>query len=1407
MGLDIDELSIKVEASSESAEKKLEKLISRLENLKKATTRLSGLDKLTQKLNKMAASINAITGIDKLQKMAESLNKLSQIKSPSVTKTVNSIKKLTEACNAVGSMSNIDTLKANITAITDACTPMENMGKNTFAPFLNNLKKIPDITKQLDTTRINEFAAMIRQLTAALEPLTTQVSKAENGLVALNNVIKSTTARNGNLAASNAATIKSYTSLSSVFKDARVRLAALYVTLYRVSDFLGDCLVSSNEYVENINLFTVAMGDYADEAYEYAQKVNSLLGIDVSEWIRFQGVFKQITTGFGVAAEKSNIMSKNLTQIGYDIASFFNISTEDAMEKVESGISGELEPLRRLGYALDAATLQQIAYDNGITQNINTMTQAQKSQLRYIAIMQQSTNAMGDMARTIITPANSIRILQQQIEQLKRAIGNIVSVFAVKLIPYVQVLIRLLTDAANAIADWLGFDLPTIDYSEVGKGLSSVTEEADDATEAVKETQKQLLALAGFDEINQLNLDKSSNDNGSDNAAGNKYDLGIDLPEYDFLAGLDKQTDKLYKQIKGKLKDLYNWLKKHRDIIKVIAGILATVWAVNKIKKMVDKVKLLYGGFKDLAIIKKCKEWLGNFTDGFKKSESKSFFGKLNDGAKSFRQSLNKVQKSLGIIVGTAVSAYGGYNLFKDLTTDTANWKSVLGDSAAIVGGLATSWLFGGGKGLAIAAIVTGVSALAGYLNGVRENANNALDRLLASEWHTAGTSITEIADGISSYCEALTGSEKIYNDACEGLKNIKGSAEPTNEALKNTLDTLSPDNWDEKAMSNVIDQFKNLADNTKEYSDTSIESLKTYVNSNSEFIEAVGGDVERINTILNNAKSNADEQITAIKDKINELTSKDNISDTEIQQLQELREQLADMMGIDVGVTASSLKDLKEEAKTLASQDINLENLDTMKTAVSNIGGNLTKSVKEIKEARENLFKQIDQLSVDEEDKKYLKETFGSMFKFKESELNDIQSDLKNGVLKKINDTIDQGLEDIANNHLEGFGAYVIDNVFGGSVAEGEIKEAQEKWLASIGISKNGASNFLKDAMLQGGLTVTDYEEIFNADAVSPAAKKSTKEITKNMSESSKEAKKCLEGLTEDMQKIVTDHLNSAIGSDDANNYIIGFSNALKSGSTVDEALKAAESFGKSELSSLDNSLGIHSPSRKTYQSGSYFTIGFTNGINAKKPEAMTTIEALANSAITTLDRNSAATSIGTKFADRFANGIKFRKNAVVNEVVDLFNAILEKTDEFHIQLLNSFNSVSPALAGGISALTSMQATQINYTAPGYRVQAYASGGFPETGQLFVARENGIPEMVGSIGNQNAVANNSQIEQALFKAVYAAMREASRDTQNSGKQTDNVNVRVSADESSFVKVAIDGINDITRRTGKSPIK
>ena len=158
-----------------------------------------------------------------------------------------------------------------------------------------------------------------------------------------------------------------------------------------------------------MNLFTVAMGEGAEEALRFGQAVSDILGIDLSDWIRNQGVFNTLLTGFGNTADRAEIMSKNLTQLGYDLSSFFNISVEDSMQKLQSGISGELEPLRRLGYDLSQARLEATALSLGIDKSVASMTQAEKAELRYYAIMTQVTTAQGDLARTLEAPANQLR--------------------------------------------------------------------------------------------------------------------------------------------------------------------------------------------------------------------------------------------------------------------------------------------------------------------------------------------------------------------------------------------------------------------------------------------------------------------------------------------------------------------------------------------------------------------------------------------------------------------------------------------------------------------------------------------------------------------------------------------------------------------------------------------------------------------------------------------------------------------------------------------------------------------------------------------------------------------------------------------------------------------------------------
>lgn len=346
---------------------------------------------------------------------------------------------------------------------------------------------------------------------------------------------------------------------SSTLKSFLAKLTATGVALRSVSRTIGGWITESNNYVENLNLFTVSMGEYADEAKAYAEKVSDVMGIDPSEWMRNQGVFMTLATGFGVAGDRAYTMSQNLTQLGYDLSSFFNIPYEDALQKLQSGISGELEPLRRLGFDLSVARLQQEALNLGINKSVDSMTQAEKAELRYYAIMTQVTSAQGDMSRTMSSTANQIRILQSSVTQLERSLGNVFIPLLNKILPYAIAFVNVIKSIVDIVADLFNFELPEFDYSSVQGTLNGAAEGAsgisDGLSDATKESKKFQATLLGIDEINKLSSPNDSG-NGSDSAlgTGGAGGLGFELPTYGFIG---EATNNRITEITDKMKE---WL-------------------------------------------------------------------------------------------------------------------------------------------------------------------------------------------------------------------------------------------------------------------------------------------------------------------------------------------------------------------------------------------------------------------------------------------------------------------------------------------------------------------------------------------------------------------------------------------------------------------------------------------------------------------------------------------------------------------------------------------------------------------------------------------------------------------------------------------------------------------------------
>lgn len=542
----IDSLEIEIQATSQEAVARLNALAVAMERLKAATSGLK-LGSVANNLQKIRDAVNGINSGQPqvLREIAGALGQFGNITQPTgLTSTVTALRRL-QGVNLPSS------LVSDIQNVAQALSSLNAMPRASgFVSSINALRRIPEITQSLDSQTLTQFARQIQQVTAALQPLDRLLNRMSGSLGALSPLIRQLIRDNQRLRDS---LNNNDRGINSNLRTLRNWALAL-VSVREALGYLKQAITESNNYVENLNLFTVAMGDASEAALEYAETVKNALGIDPSEWIRNQGVFKQITSGFGVVEEQANLMSKNLTQLGYDISSFFNISVEDAMLKLQSGISGELEPLRRLGYALDVATLQQVAYDHGIMQSFMTMTQAQKSQLRYIAIMEQSANALGDMAATVQTPANALRILQQEFTQLSRAVGNLFIPALQRIIPVVRVVVEAITEAVQFLADLLGFELPTIDYSGLD-GMKTSIEDVESgfggATSAAKEFKKQLL---GIDELNIIEPQAAGG--GAGGGALGSADLGLDLPEYDFLSRLAPDLDKIKTTIAGALAEI-----------------------------------------------------------------------------------------------------------------------------------------------------------------------------------------------------------------------------------------------------------------------------------------------------------------------------------------------------------------------------------------------------------------------------------------------------------------------------------------------------------------------------------------------------------------------------------------------------------------------------------------------------------------------------------------------------------------------------------------------------------------------------------------------------------------------------------------------------------------------------------
>lgn len=385
----------------------------------------------------------------------------------------------------------------------------------------------------------------------------------------IDKVKKSVSSLKGTTAASKSAT-SGISKLTSSFGGLTKMLKGFVAikTFEKMGQTIFKFANQTSDYIETVNLFRASMGDAADEAQKFIDKAEDMLGLDPSQMMSSISQFYNLAQGIGIADDRAYKMSQNLTQLAGDLSSFANISLETAQSKLMSGFSGQVKPLREYGIALDQATLQETAYSLGIQQRVKDMTRAQKTELIYYQIMQSTTKIQGDLGRSLLTPANSLRIMKTEFTKLARAIGSIFIPIIMKIIPVVRAVTQILTQAAQAIASFFGFKMSDFnaDLDSVGNLLTGVSDDIDGVGDAAEDTTKKLnKMLMPFDELNNVNFDTGSAGSGAGAGVGSGGSLGIELPEYDMFASMSESMDGTINKIKEKLTTLFEPIKNSWD--------------------------------------------------------------------------------------------------------------------------------------------------------------------------------------------------------------------------------------------------------------------------------------------------------------------------------------------------------------------------------------------------------------------------------------------------------------------------------------------------------------------------------------------------------------------------------------------------------------------------------------------------------------------------------------------------------------------------------------------------------------------------------------------------------------------------------------------------------------------------
>lgn len=1230
-------------------------------------------------------------------------------------------------------------LASNLKDIATALETFSSVGKIRMTVPINQLKKLGTIVPILGNSQATQMADNLKKIAesiatfSAMSGVGKEMKDAAKGMDAL---AKSSQKFESATNKANEAHKGTIYSLSKFVNQYR----RLYQVIDRVVDVCADLFVESNEYIEALNLFKVSMGEASDAALKYAETVSAAMGIDPAEWISNQGTFQRMITGFGIVSEEAEIMSQNLTQLAYDISSFFNTDITTAMQRLQSGMSGQIKGLKAWGYNLSVAALQETALSLGIEESVRNMTEAQKAQLRYITLIQKSNGIMGDMAKTINTPANAMRILNAQITLLKRSLGNIVSVIATRVIPYIQAFVEVMAEGARALAEAWGFeikDLPTNNLEMASDVIDGIGDDVDNTTDAVAGLKRQ---LAGFDELNILSSNKED-----DAANQSQASLNIDLPSYDFLSNLNNETRRRIDEIKVQIKDLTSMLGDLAKVFAMAFAVSALVSAKNAIKLFFTEAALGIGIMDAFVDAMQSANLVFEVGDGIFKS--------LKAGVKSLGRSFKTAMSSLSPLTKALVSIVAlvlEFVVVKNAAYDFAKGNKSLGESLLaiipICGAVGVAmYAMLGPWGLVAAAVTAVIGAIVGFTKAEEE-----MRKQIAHDTFYDGYGKT-IADLAAEFDGLMVSATEAYEPILEIQEEIITSREKIKETKTEIALLVSEvENGAtsiEDAIPRMTEAFKNLYDSSRAYlidtasllyaalTGTTLDGIEEYMQTISRVTGTALKEMEESYKRIEEAKKQRDAGI---------------ITDDEYWKIYIEESANVSSWTSEKSKLEDTVLNAYSDFSDLFSEGINWEDADL--TAISEGAENARKTIEEAYDSIYDSLKEVRKNAVKQGDTEAIFKLDQMLIDFENFERQDLEKvdDMLSAVLYGLQEDMAYA---IAESYDDALARYVNND---SSVGFWDKFLYTEKEYA-----RRQMSTFEKDTL---GPLIDEMERIFGEESI--FIDEISKEIdgyehTGDMLGTLLAAQSGSDlGIKEALEKS---------GKDTVTGLISGLNSEQKA------AYDEARELGLSVLEAYDAALDINSPSREMEKRGGYTIEGLVNGLTNN----MSLLDSALDDMLGRFDFLSTIQSFWKKVTDWWRN-------------ISLPDVDLK---------MPHFSWTTQPAEGWVADI--LKTIGLEPKLPKLNVEWYASGGFPTMGQMFIARERG-PELVGRIGNKNAVVNNDQIITGIASAVYSAMMAAHEDGNNGEGGSTRIVVQIG--DQAVGEASVRYINGRIVQTGESPI-